>query len=72
MKTDIHPDYHGITVVMTGGTRFKTRSTRGKAGGPLKVDIDPGTPWTGMQRLVDSGGPLAKSDKRFKNFGPKG
>ena len=42
------------------------------AGETLRVDIDPSTPWTGVHRLVDSGGPLAKSDKRFKNFGPKG
>ena len=34
MKTDIHPDYHEITVVMTDGTEFKTRSTYGKAGDP--------------------------------------
>ncbi|MDP7486623.1 MAG: 50S ribosomal protein L31, partial [Alphaproteobacteria bacterium] len=27
MKADIHPDYHEITVVMTDGTEFKTRST---------------------------------------------
>jgi len=26
MKPDIHPEYHEITVVMTDGTTFKTRS----------------------------------------------
>ncbi len=57
---------------MTGGTRFKTRSVRGDAGGTLKLDIDPSTPWTGVHRLVDSGGPLARSSKRFENFGLKG
>ena len=27
VKKDIHPDYHEITVVMTDGSTFKTRST---------------------------------------------
>ena len=27
MKTDIHPDYHTIKVVMTDGTEYTTRST---------------------------------------------
>jgi large subunit ribosomal protein L31 len=30
MKQDIHPDYHFVEVVMTDGSRFKTRSTYGK------------------------------------------
>ena len=34
-------DYREITVVMTGGTGFKTRSVRGNAGDTLKLDIDP-------------------------------
>ena len=59
---------------MTDGTGFKTRSVRGNAGDTLKLDIDPNThpAWTGVQRLVGSGGPLARSSKRFKNFGLKG
>ena len=27
MKKDIHPDYHEITVIMTDGTEYKTKST---------------------------------------------
>ncbi|TIU15316.1 MAG: 50S ribosomal protein L31, partial [Mesorhizobium sp.] len=27
MKTDIHPDYHTIKIVMTDGTEYMTRST---------------------------------------------
>ncbi len=30
MKDKIHPDYHTITVVMTDGTSYETRSTYGK------------------------------------------
>ncbi len=32
MKTDIHPNYHTITVKMTDGSEFVTRSTWGKEG----------------------------------------
>ncbi|MBM3601844.1 MAG: 50S ribosomal protein L31 [Alphaproteobacteria bacterium] len=73
MKADIHPDYHEINVVMTDGTSFKTRSTWGKAGDTLRLEIDPKShpAWTGIHRLVDSGGQLAKFNKRFQNFGLK-
>ncbi|MEE9250462.1 MAG: 50S ribosomal protein L31 [Alphaproteobacteria bacterium] len=73
MKKDIHPDYHEITVVMTDGTTYKTRSTWGKAGDVLKLDIDSKShpAWTGVHRLVDSGGQLAKFTKRFQDFGLK-
>ena len=39
MKKDTHPDYHKITVEMTDGTTFETRSTWGKEGDTLKLDI---------------------------------
>ena len=68
MKKDIHPKYHEITVVMTDGTEFKTRSTYGEPGARLRLDIDPKShpAWTGVHRLMDSGGQLAKFNKRFK------
>ena len=67
MKKDLHPDYHNITVVMTDGTEFVTRSTYGKEGAKLHLDIDPKThpAWTGQHRLLDRGGQLAKFNKRF-------
>ena len=40
-EKDIHPDYHEITLVMTDGSERKTRSTWGKEGDVLKLDIDP-------------------------------
>ena len=40
MKPEIHPDYHTIKVVMTDGTEFKTRTTWGKEGDKLHLDID--------------------------------
>ncbi len=73
MKADIHPDYHEITVEMTDGTSYKTRSTWGKQGDVLKLEIDPKShpAWTGVHRLVDSGGQVAKFNKRFEKFGLK-
>ncbi|MCP4327750.1 MAG: 50S ribosomal protein L31 [Alphaproteobacteria bacterium] len=73
MKQDIHPDYHEITVVMTDGSEFTTRSTWGKPGDVLRLDIDPKShpAWTGVHRLVDSGGQLARFNKRFESFGLK-
>ena len=70
MKKDIHPDYHDITVQLTDGTSFTTRSTWGSPGDTLRLEIDPKThpAWTGVHRLVDSGGQLAKFNKRFENF----
>ena len=71
MKQKIHPDYHNIKVEMTDGTQFETRSTWGKEGETLKLEIDPKShpAWTGEHRLVDSGGQVAKFNKRFQNIG---
>ena len=71
MKKDIHPEYHEITVQLTDGSEFTTRSTYGSAGEVLRLDIDPTThpAWTGEHRLVDSGGQVAKFKKRFGGFG---
>ena len=73
MKQNIHPDYHEITVEMTDGSTFTTRSTWGKEGDTMKLDIDPKThpAWTGVHRLLDSGGQLAKFNSRFKGLGLK-
>ncbi len=73
MKKEIHPDYHEITVVMTDGTEFQTRSTWGNPGDTMKLDIDSKShpAWTGEQRLVDSGGQVAKFNKRFRKLGLK-
>lgn len=71
MKKEIHPDYHEITVILTDGSEFKTRSTYGSEGDTLRLDIDPKThpAWTGVHRLVDTGGQLAKFKKRFQGLG---
>ncbi|OPZ76937.1 MAG: 50S ribosomal protein L31 [Alphaproteobacteria bacterium ADurb.Bin438] len=70
MKKGIHPNYHEINVVMTDGTEFKTKSTFGKAGDTVRLDIDPAShpAWTGVHRLIDTGGQLAKFNKKFASF----
>ena len=68
MKDKIHPDYHTIKVVMTDGTSYETRSTYGKEGDTLNLDIDPKThpAWTGgQQNLLDRGGRLSKFKNRY-------
>ncbi len=73
MKKEIHPDYHEITVQMTDGTTYVTRSTWGSEGDTLRLDIDPKThpAWTGQHRLVDTGGQVAKFNKRYADIGLK-
>lgn len=73
MKKDIHPDYHMITVTMTDGTSFQTRSTYGEADGTLNLDIDPLShpAWTGGPQKVGERGRVSKFNQKFANFGIK-
>ena len=70
MKKEIHPNYHEINVVMTDGSKFETKSTWGKEGDTLKLDIDPKShsAWTGgTQKILDKGR-VSKFNKKFKNL----
>ncbi len=70
MKADVHPDYHEITVVMTDGTQYKTRSTWGKEGDVMKLDIDclSHPAWTGGSQKVMEKGQLSKFENRYGSF----
>ena len=71
MKQDTHPDYHFITVVMTDGTSYRTRSTYGKEGAVLNLDIDPRThpAWTGgAHTMLDRGGRVSRFNNKFAGF----
>jgi large subunit ribosomal protein L31 len=71
MKQDTHPDYHFITVVMTDGTTYQTRSTYGQEGATLNLDIDPKThpAWTGGgHQLIDRGGRVSRFNAKFGAF----
>ena len=68
MKKDTHPQYHFITVQMTDGSKYQTRSTRGKEGDLMTLEIDPlaHPAWTGgNSRMLDAGGQVARFNKRF-------
>lgn len=65
-KAGIHPDYHPITIVMTDGTRYESRSTYGKAGDVLQLDVDPKThpAWVGGVHMKKTGR-VEKFNDRF-------
>ncbi len=71
MKPEGHPDYHFITVVMTDGTAYQTRSTYGKEGATLNLDIDSKThpAYTGgQQTLMDRAGRVSRFNDKFGGF----
>jgi large subunit ribosomal protein L31 len=60
-----------INVVTTDGTKYQTRSTYGKEGDTLQLDIDPSThpAWTGgTGALLDRGGRVSRFKERFKGI----
>ena len=68
MKKGVHPEYHMITVQVTDGSTYQTRSTWGKEGDTLALEIDPlaHPAWTGgTGRMLDQGGQVARFNKRF-------
>lgn len=72
MKADIHPEYHLVEVKLTDGSSVTMRSTYGKEGDVIALDIDPSVhpAWTGgSQRLMDTGGRVSKFKKKFEGFG---
>ena len=68
MKNDIHPAYHMINIQMTDGTKFQTRSTWGKEGDTMTLEIDHTShpAWTGGSgKMLDAGGQVARFNKSF-------
>ncbi len=53
MKKDLHPEYHIIDVKMTDGTVVQMKSTWGKEGDTLALEIDPSShpAWTGVSKF---------------------
>lgn len=66
MKQGIHPNYHTITVKMTDGTTYQTRSTWGKEGDVMQLDVDPKThpAWVGGSQLRKTG-QMEKFNNKF-------
>jgi len=72
MKKDIHPDYHVIEVKLTDGTPYQMKTTWGKEGDSLQLDIDPTVhpAWTGAgARLMDTGGRVSKFKNKYAGLG---
>ncbi len=73
MKKDIHPDYHEITVKLPNGDTYATRSTYGKAGDTLHLEVDPTThpAWNKGMQSVAKGGAVDKFKSRYAGLGGK-
>jgi large subunit ribosomal protein L31 len=65
MKADIHPAYGETTVVCGCGNTFQTRST--KESGHIVVEVCSQCHpfYTGKQKILDSGGRVARFEKRY-------
>ena len=65
MKKDIHPEYKDTQVTCGCGEKFVTRST--VASGSIYVEVCSVCHpfYTGKQRILDTGGRVAKFEERF-------
>jgi len=65
MKSDIHPNYVDTQVTCTCGAVFTTRSTA--SSGQIHSDVCSACHpfYTGKQKILDTGGRVAKFEKRF-------
>ncbi len=65
MKADIHPTYVETTVTCTCGNTFTTRST--KSDGKIAADVCSQCHpfYTGKQKILDTGGRVARFEKRY-------
>ena len=65
MRKDIHPDYAETTVTCTCGTTFTTRSTA--EGGSIHAEVCSNCHpfYTGKQKILDTGGRVARFQKRY-------
>ena len=65
MKSDIHPAYVATTVTCTCGNTFETRST--EVSGQVRTDVCNACHpfYTGKQKILDTGGRVAKFEARY-------
>ena len=72
MKQGILLDYRTGTVQKPDGCPYPTRSTWGKEGDTMHLDIDPTShpAWIGGGgKMLDAGGQVARFNKRFGGLG---
>jgi large subunit ribosomal protein L31 len=65
MKSNIHPDYMVTQVSCTCGNTFTTRSTA--TDGVIRAEVCSNCHpfYTGKQKILDTGGRVAKFEKRY-------
>ena len=65
MKPEIHPNYGPTTVTCSCGNTFVTRSTA--SDGEIHTDVCSACHpfYTGKQKILDTGGRVARFEKRF-------
>lgn len=65
MKQGIHPEYHDVKVVCSCGNTFTTRSTL--AGDVMSADVCAQCHpfYTGKQKILDTGGRVARFERRY-------
>ena len=66
MKKDLHPDYVDTTVTCTCGSTFTTRSTA--KSGVINADVCSQCHpfYTGKQKILDTGGRVARFESAFR------
>ena len=64
MKAAIHPNYKAITVTCSCGNTFETRSTLGQ---DLQIEVCSNCHpfYTGKQKILDTGGRVARFEARY-------
>jgi len=65
MKSEIHPSYEATTVTCGCGSTFVTRST--SSSGEIHTDVCSNCHpfYTGKQKILDTGGRVARFEARF-------
>ncbi|SDE19151.1 50S ribosomal protein L31 [Auraticoccus monumenti] len=65
MKANVHPNYVETQVSCTCGNTFTTRSTSDR--GSLRVEVCSACHpfYTGKQKILDTGGRVARFEKRY-------
>jgi large subunit ribosomal protein L31 len=65
MNTEIHPNYHTVTVTCSCGNTFETRSTLSKDKLQLEICSECHPFYTGKQKLVDTGGRVERFREKY-------
>jgi len=71
MKSGVHPDYVVTEVTCTCGNHFTTRST--KTTGLIRAEVCSQCHpfYTGKQKILDTGGRVARFERRYGNQAKK-